>query len=86
MHRHDHGDEFFYVFDGQGAHLVEGNEIAMQAGDVVFAPRGEWHGFRNTGDRPVRAIFGYFGVTSLEQAGYETHPDVKAGSIRDGAA
>ena len=37
----------------------------------VFAPRGEWHGFRNTGDRPVRAIFGYFGVTSLEQAGYE---------------
>jgi quercetin dioxygenase-like cupin family protein len=86
LHRHDHGDEFFYVFDGQGAHLVEGGELAMQAGDAVFAPRGEWHGFRNTGDLPVRAIFGYFGVTSLEEAGYEVHPDVKAGSIRDGAA
>ena len=47
----------------------------MQAGDVVFAPRGEWHGFRNTDDRPVRAIFGHFGVTSLEEAGYEVHAD-----------
>ena len=75
MHRHDHGDEFFYVFDGRGAHLVDGGEVAMQAGDVVFAPRGEWHGFRNTEDRPVRAIFGYFGVTSLEEAGYEVHAE-----------
>jgi quercetin dioxygenase-like cupin family protein len=77
LHRHDHGDEFFYVFEGRGAHLVEGGEVAMQAGDVVFAPRGEWHGFRNTDDRPVRAIFGYFGVTSLDEAGYEVHADVK---------
>ena len=75
LHRHDHGDEFFYVFDGRGAHLVDGGEVAMQAGDVVFAPRGEWHGFRNTDDRPVRAIFGYFGVTSLEEAGYEVHAE-----------
>jgi quercetin dioxygenase-like cupin family protein len=73
LHKHDHADEFFYVFDGEGAHLVEGGEIAMKAGDVVFAPRGEWHGFRNKNDRPVRAIFGYFGVAVLEDAGYEVH-------------
>jgi mannose-6-phosphate isomerase-like protein (cupin superfamily) len=85
LHRHDHGDEFFYVFDGQGAHLVEGGEVAMAAGDVVLAPRREWHGFRNTGDRPVRAIFGWFGVTSLEEAGYEVHPDVAAASFNNGA-
>jgi putative monooxygenase len=86
LHRHDYGDEFFYVFDGQGAHLVEGGEVAMAAGDAVFAPRREWHGFRNTGGRPVRAIFGYFGVTSLEEAGYEVHANVKAASSKDGAA
>jgi quercetin dioxygenase-like cupin family protein len=86
LHRHDHGDEFFYVFDGQGAHLVEGGELAMQAGDVVFAPRGEWHGFRNTCDHPVRAIFGYFGVTSLDEAGYEVHPAVAATNGAGGAA
>ena len=57
--------------------FIEGGEIPMKAGDVVFAPRGEWHGFRNTDDRPVRAIFGYFGVTSLDEAGYEVHADVK---------
>jgi len=73
LHKHLHGDEFFYVFEGRGCHLIEGREIPMQPGDVVFAPREEWHGFRNTGDQPVRAIFGYFGVASLEEAGYEVH-------------
>jgi quercetin dioxygenase-like cupin family protein len=73
LHRHDHGDEFFYVFDGLGDHLTEHGEVPMQPGNVVFAPRREWHGFRNTGDRPVRAIFGYFRVNSLEDAGYEVH-------------
>lgn len=79
LHKHDHGDEFFYVFEGEGAHLIEGGEVAMKPGDVVFAPRGEWHGFRNKGDRPVRAIFGYFGVASLEEAGYEVHEQSKVG-------
>ncbi len=77
LHKHDHADEFFYVFEGEGAHLVEGGEIPMKTGDVVFAPRGEWHGFRNKNDRPVRAIFGYFGVAVLEDAGYEVHKDSK---------
>jgi len=77
LHKHDHADEFFYVFEGEGAHLVAGGEIPMKTGDVVFAPRGEWHGFRNKNDRPVRAIFGYFGVAVLEDAGYEVHEDSK---------
>ena len=77
LHKHHHGDEFFYVFEGRGCHLIEGREIPMQPGDVVFAPREEWHGFRNTGDQPVRAIFGYFGVASLEDAGYEVHEQGK---------
>ena len=26
LHKHDRGDEFFCVFDGEGSHLVEGDE------------------------------------------------------------
>ena len=73
LHRHSHADEFFYVLEGQGIHLVADREVPMQEGNVVFTPRLEWHGFRNTADRPVRAIFGFFGVNSLENAGYEVH-------------
>ena len=74
LHMHDRGDEFFCVFDGEGSHLVEGDEWPMKPGDVVYAPRNEWHGFRNRGERPVRAIFGYFGPASLDRTGYVLHP------------
>ncbi len=66
------------VIEGAGVHLVEDREIPMRAGDIVFTARDEWHGFRNTGDQPVRAVFGYFGASELEAAGYEVHRDVAA--------
>jgi mannose-6-phosphate isomerase-like protein (cupin superfamily) len=40
-------------------------------GDVVFTPRGHWHGFRNTGDVDVVLVWGWSGAGSLEDAGYE---------------
>jgi mannose-6-phosphate isomerase-like protein (cupin superfamily) len=43
----------------------------MSAGQLAFVPRNEWHGFRNTGSEPVRALFGYLGVGSRAEAGYE---------------
>ena len=60
------------VWDGEGSHLdVDGTEHPMRPGDAVFVPRGEWHGFRNTGDRPVRAFFGLIGAGDIQQAGNE---------------
>jgi mannose-6-phosphate isomerase-like protein (cupin superfamily) len=73
LHRHAHAEEFFYVFDGGGVHLVEGGEVAMRVGDIVHVPGNEWHGFRNTGTTPVRAVFGYLGVNTVDAAGYEVH-------------
>ncbi|MEO7982235.1 MAG: cupin domain-containing protein, partial [Sporichthyaceae bacterium] len=41
-----------------------------RAGDVVYTPRGSWHGFGNTGDEDVLLIWGWSGAGNLEQAGY----------------
>jgi mannose-6-phosphate isomerase-like protein (cupin superfamily) len=76
LHRHDRAEEFFFVIEGTGIHLVDERECAMAPGDIVFTAVNEWHGFRNTGSQPVRAVFGYFGANRLEAAGYEVHPDV----------
>jgi mannose-6-phosphate isomerase-like protein (cupin superfamily) len=36
LHRHDRVEEFFYVIEGRGTHLVEGGEVAMGPGDIVL--------------------------------------------------
>jgi len=68
-----HVEEFFYVIEGRGTHLVEGGEVAMGPGDIVFTSPSVWLGFRNPHDLPLRALFGYFGASSLEEGGYEVH-------------
>jgi mannose-6-phosphate isomerase-like protein (cupin superfamily) len=44
------------------------------AGDVIFTPAGDWHGFDNTSDEDVELIWGWAGAGSLEAAGYEVEP------------
>ena len=75
LHRHPDAEEAFYVWNGEGAHLAaDGTEHPMSAGELVWAARGEWHGFRNTGSTPVHAFFCYLGVDELAKAGYEVKP------------
>lgn len=75
LHRHPNADEFFYVWEGSGAHLgPDGAPHPVRPGDLVHVPAGEWHGFRNTGHQPARALFGYLGVTRFADAGYEAAP------------
>jgi mannose-6-phosphate isomerase-like protein (cupin superfamily) len=45
-----------------------------RAGDVIFTPAGDWHGFDNTSDEDVELIWGWAGAGSLEGAGYEVEP------------
>jgi mannose-6-phosphate isomerase-like protein (cupin superfamily) len=71
QHRHGGCDEFFLVLKGRG-HIFSdlGEEPAIE-GDVVFAPRGAWHGFRNTSGEDVILIWGWMGAGSVEEAGTE---------------
>jgi quercetin dioxygenase-like cupin family protein len=72
-HRHFNCDEFWIVVKGRGVmYLEDGTEKPSCEGDVVFTPRGHWHGFKNTSDEDVVLVWGWSGAGSLEAAGYES--------------
>jgi quercetin dioxygenase-like cupin family protein len=69
-HLHPNCDEFLVVMSGQGEIYTNTGREPSKAGDVIFTPRGNWHGFDNTGDEDVLLIWGWSGAGSLEAAGY----------------
>ena len=75
-HRHPHADEFLLVMSGRGEIYTNEGREPSQAGDVIYTPRGNWHGFDNTGDEDVLLIWGWSGAGSLEAAGYELPVDM----------
>lgn len=74
-HRHFHCDEFLLVLKGHGEIYTDEGEEPSGEGDVVFTPRGHWHGFNNTSDQEVTLVWGWSGAGSLEAAGYEVPSD-----------
>ena len=70
-HRHPHAEEAQYLISGSGLARVGDKDIVQNAGDTVFVPRNEWHGFENTSDGETVMLWTYGGVAGLEQAGYE---------------
>jgi quercetin dioxygenase-like cupin family protein len=88
LHRHPHAEEFFFVLEGGGLHLTDDQPVELVAGDLVFIPRGEWHGFANHTDAPALAVTVMGGVSHYADAGYEVHPqqpEAIAGTTRGGA-
>jgi len=73
-HLHRNCDEFFIVLKGQG-HIItdKGLEPSVE-GDVVYSPRGVWHGFNNTSNEEVVLVWGWMGAGSIEASGYENPP------------
>ena len=54
---HDHPfEETYFFLDGEITAVLDGEEITVRAGDVVFSPVGSTHGFFNTGNGRVRWI------------------------------
>ena len=49
LHSHAGMDKVYHVLSGSGLFLLEGREIAMEAGVMLIAPAGVPHGIRNTG-------------------------------------
>lgn len=43
LHYHERTDEFYYVIDGQGTMTLDGTEIDLHPGVVVYVPRGVRH-------------------------------------------
>jgi mannose-6-phosphate isomerase-like protein (cupin superfamily) len=74
-HRHQNCDEFFIVLKGHGTIYTDTGEKPSGEGDVVYSPRGCWHGFNNTSNEDVVLVWGWMGAGSIEDSGYEVHPE-----------
>jgi quercetin dioxygenase-like cupin family protein len=79
LHRHPGAEEYFFIIEGSGLHLTEKETVPLQAGDLVFVPKDEWHGFANDSDRPTVVISVFGGVLAYEDGGYDVHPRSQAG-------
>jgi len=52
---HQHAEEEFqYVIEGSGTWSLNGKEVPLQAGDLMYSKPGDLHGIRNSGDKPMR--------------------------------
>src|SRR5262249_46131602 len=43
LHYHERTDEFYYVIDAEGTLVVDGEEMELHKGVVVYVPRGVKH-------------------------------------------
>jgi quercetin dioxygenase-like cupin family protein len=59
------------VLQGSGQHLTDDEPVPLETGDLVFIPRGEWHGFANHSDEPTVVVTVMGGVSHYEDAGYD---------------
>lgn len=73
-HLHRNADEFFVVIEGSGEIFTDAGTSPAVQGDVIWTPRGHWHGFDNTGNDDAVLVWGWRGCGSLEDSGYEVHP------------
>jgi quercetin dioxygenase-like cupin family protein len=74
VHRHVDAEEYFFVLEGSGLHLTDGEPVRLHEGDLVFIPKGEWHGFANDTDTPTLAVTVMGGVSHYSDAGYDVLP------------
>ena len=74
LHRHPNAEQIMYVLKGSCTALSEGEPVRLKEGDAVFIAQGEWHGVRNDTDEPALTLVIYAGAGTLEEAGYEEHP------------
>ena len=55
-HSHDAFDETIYGLDGTMTWVLDGRQVKVGPGDVLFIPRGHVHHFANLDDRDVRQL------------------------------
>jgi quercetin dioxygenase-like cupin family protein len=56
LHVHSREDESLYVLEGRLLVTVGDQESQVEAGGLVFMPRGEVHGWRNPGPEAARFL------------------------------
>jgi quercetin dioxygenase-like cupin family protein len=59
IHKHLNNDELIFIHKGEGTLTLDDTSIKVKTGDVVFVPRGIWHGLDNTGAENLLMVFQY---------------------------
>lgn len=54
--RHATSDQWLYVVSGEGRAILDGEEHALNAGDLLLIEAGEAHEISNTGDHPLETL------------------------------
>ena len=80
IHRHPHAEEIEYIVSGSGVAQVGDDDVEISAGELVFVPANEYHGFHNTSDGETVMVWTYAPAASLEEAGYIRKADDEANS------
>lgn len=52
-HLHEGDDEAFFVHRGGGTFLLGDRRIEIGQGDIVFIPKGVWHGFESSSENTL---------------------------------
>src|SRR5712692_6878147 len=66
-HTHPENAHTIMILEGAGQYLrQDGSQVPVKGGDCIIIPRGQSHGVRNTGDKPLS----YLAVTTLAGKGY----------------
>ena len=74
LHRHPDAEQIMYVLEESCLALSEGEPVRLNQGDAMFITQGEWHRVRNVTDQAASTLVIYAGAGTLEEAGYEEHP------------
>jgi quercetin dioxygenase-like cupin family protein len=59
VHKHLNNDELIFIHKGEGTLTLDEQTIQVKTGDLVFVPRGTWHGLDNTGKENMLMVFQY---------------------------
>ena len=59
IHKHLNNDELIFIHKGEGTLTLDEESIEVKTGDVIFVPRGVWHGLDNTGKENLLMAFQY---------------------------
>ena len=59
IHKHLNNDEIIFIHKGQGTVTLDETTHEVNTGDLVYVPRGVWHGLDNTGQEEIKMVFQY---------------------------
>ncbi|MEM0933677.1 MAG: cupin domain-containing protein [Bacteroidota bacterium] len=59
VHKHLNEEEFIFIQKGEVEITLDNLIETGKAGDLIYVPRGIWHGFKNVSQEEMIILFGY---------------------------